>query len=187
MSDIVDLLQKQRERIALLKKQAEEAAREAGEEHARARRWEHCEPPDWEPVGLVYPWNIRPIDLPVSEWELDLALKTTNNDIVLAARCLRVNLDRLEVAVHKFPKYKHLVKRFKNKPDSKVDISPVSARREGERLIVTIRKAKGPHELQVGFDEEDNLVIVVEPELTKLQRDVLKRALEVFEEGKKND
>jgi hypothetical protein len=133
------------ERIDRLREQAEEATRKA---HERA---EHCT--DWQVVAIAYPWVVRPAELPLSYYEIGIALQLANGDFETAGVLLKVSTDRLRRAIKGTPFARFgRIQRDKSYPP--VEIIP---RNNG--LELTIRIANSTYEINARIDEDDFLII----------------------------
>jgi hypothetical protein len=131
------------ERIDRLREQAEEAARKA---HERA---EHCT--DWEVVAIAYPWVVRPTELPLSYYEIGIALQLANGDFETASVLLKVSTDRLRRAIKGTP-----FARFGTiKPDESHPPVEIIPRNNGLELTIRIAKLSyGKYEINARTDDD---------------------------------
>jgi hypothetical protein len=127
--DFLAFLERQRERAEALRAEAELAAEQARQAY---RDWEHGV--GQEIVGIAYPWDTRPVELPLERFELEFCFKLTNGSFVKAAKLLKVSEGRLAQAVHGTEWARHAPKA------GAVSHGPVTASYEGGSLVVRIKK-----------------------------------------------
>jgi hypothetical protein len=160
------------ERIDWLREQAEEAARKA---HERA---EHRT--DWEVVAIAYPWIVRPAELPLSYFEIGIALKLANGDFETASVLLKVSTDRLRRAINGTPFARfERVKQDNSHPP--VEIIP---RNNGLDLTIRIAKlSNSDYEINARTDERNFQIIDLNRKIDAARqvrlRDIVEKAQEI--------
>jgi hypothetical protein len=141
------------------RRQAEQAARDD------YRRWEHCEPPYDNFVGVSYPWSERPWNLPLHAFEIGLAFKMAGSeDLNSVAAILKVGVERLESALEQFPEWRALCRRRRrererNQQRARAEYSPVSARDEFGQLIITVKMRRFKQKVEWSANEDGDLEI----------------------------
>jgi hypothetical protein len=175
--NIVDFFAKQQAHLAKLEEQARLAARtakEAADEEREARRAEESYT-EADIIGFSWPWDERPWELPLLPHELRVAMRLAKLNTRLAARILRVSLERLEIALER-TEWKGLIRKRRPHPEQE---SPVSAVRRGRQLVIKVKKPAKAGQLQIGFDEAGDLIIVVENALSETTLSLVKKAEEI--------
>jgi hypothetical protein len=159
------------ERIDRLREQAEEAARKA---HERA---EHCT--DWEVFAITYPWIVRPAELPLSYYEIGIALRLANGDFETASVLLKVSTDRLRRAIKGAP-FARFGRIKPDKSDPPVEIIP---RNNGLELTIRIAKlSNSDYEINARTDEHNFLIIDLNRKIDAARQGRLKNIVEKAQE-----
>ena len=160
------------EGIDRLHEQAEEAARKA---HERA---EHRT--DWEVFAIAYPWIVRPAELPLSYYEIGIALRLANGDFETASVLLKVSTDRLRRAIKGAP-FARFGRIKPDKSDPPVEIIP---RSNGLELTIRIGKlSNSDYEIKARTDKDGFLVIDLNRKIDAVRqvrlRNIVEKAKEI--------
>ena len=153
MSDPVDFaeyLERQRAKLAKLQADAKRSAEQASADY---REWEQVADKS-RIVGISYPWQHRPAELPISPSELELVFKLAKANFRVAARMLKVSPERLAIATHGT--------KWQRKQAKPIHDELVTAWQDGLRTVVRIKRPSGNKQLSMGFDEAGNLLIIID-------------------------
>ena len=87
-------------------------------------------------------------------------------DLNKIAKVLKVSIDRLELALERFPDWRALSRRRQRERErsqqrERDENSPVSARFEGATLIVTVKKPRNRQKVETGANEEGDFEILI--------------------------